>query len=143
MKRKEVEEVEKFVNGYADAVQKMDIKNIASHFHDRFILSTQKHDWIISNNDEFKSNLAKSFDGYKKLGAQVCKKVAHDIVEFQSNHCLANIEWGLFDDKSSVLVSFDITYCIKKMDKDFKFIFVVAHNETERIEEYFGNMRAF
>jgi hypothetical protein len=133
MKREEIEEL---VSGYAVAVQKMDIKNIASHFHDRFILSTQTSEWIISKDDEFKSNLANSFDAYKKLGAQFCKKVAHDIIEFQSNHCLVNIEWGLFDDKSAMLVSFDISYCIKQMDKDFKFIFVVAHNEAERIERY-------
>lgn len=131
--------IKEFIDGYADAVLKIDIEKITSHFHDRFVLSTQKDYWYISNNDEFKSNLAKSFEGYKKLGVRFCKLTKFDIIDFQSNHCFVNAEWGLFDSDSNLLVRFDISYCIKEMYRNFKYVFVIAHNETERIEEYRKN----
>lgn len=128
--------VEEFINGYADAVQKIDIKKIASHFHDHFVLSTQKDYWYISNDDEFRSNLVNAFDGYKKLGAKACKLIKFEILDFKSNHCIVNMTWGLFDDNANLLTEFDISYCIKKINQDLKYIFVIAYNEIERIEEY-------
>lgn len=128
--------VQSFINSYADAVSKIDIQTIASHFHHHFVLSTQNDYWSITNNDEFKFNLAKAFEGYKALGMQVCKLIKFEIINFTSNHCLVNIEWGLFDNQSKQFVSFDISYCIKSIANELKYVFVIAHNEIERLKEY-------
>lgn len=54
-------EIQHFLQEYDNAVSTGDIVNIASHFHKQFILSTPTELWNINNNDEFISNLAKSF----------------------------------------------------------------------------------
>lgn len=128
--------IQTFINDYADAVSKIDIQKIASHFNHHFILSTQNNEWYIANNDEFKLNLSKAFDGYKALGTHVCKLIKSEVINFESNHCLVNIEWGLFDHQSNRLVSFDISYCIKSIANEFKYVFVIAHNEIERLRKY-------
>lgn len=128
--------IQAFINDYADAVSTIDIHKIANHFHHHFVLSTQNDYWYISNNDEFKINLAKAFEGYKALGTHVCKLIKSEIINFNSDHCLVNIEWGLFDKHATQLVNFDISYCIKSIASEFKYVFVIAHNETERLQEY-------
>lgn len=132
----EKKRIEEFIKQYADSVANADFEKIVSHYPDRFVLSTQKHYLDITNNDEFKTNLAKSFEVYKTLGAKFCNLIKFDIITFPSNHCMANVEWGLFDDDSNLLMTFDISYCIKEMNGDLKYIFVIAHNEEEHIEEY-------
>ncbi|STX52354.1 Uncharacterised protein [Legionella busanensis] len=133
--------VQNFINGYADAVLKTDIENIASHFHNQFVLSTQKDSWYIENDYKFQINLAKSFEGYKKLGADVCKLIRFELVTFNSNHCLANLKWSLIDCYTNPLVDFDISYFIKEMDGHLKFVFVIDHNEIERITTFQRNQR--
>lgn len=128
--------IKEFINQYADAVAKVDIEKIASRFHDTFSLSTQKDYWHIQNNDEFKLSLEKAFKGYKKIGASFFKLVKYNIIDFQSNHCVVNIEWGLFNSDSNLIVKFDISYCIKEINGNFKYVFLINHNEIENIEAY-------
>lgn len=129
-------EIQSFIESYANVVSKVDIERIATYFHDYFTLSTQKDIWHIKNDDIFKANLRHSFDGYKALGASKCKLLNSDIVQYPGNHCIVTIQWGLIDDHNNTFIIFDISYGVKKINDELRFIFVIAHNENEKIEEY-------
>jgi hypothetical protein len=129
-------DVNKFLEEYDQAVIASDIVKIASNFHDQFVLSTPTEVWHLTNNNEFRSNLLTVFSGYRQLGAKECRMLTTKIIHFKSSHYIANIEWGLIDHKDKPIVKFDISYCIKKMGDLWRFIFVIDHNEKNRIDLY-------
>lgn len=47
---------------------------------------------------------------------------------------MVNIEWGLFNSSDEILVQFDILYCLKRINNEWKFIFVIDHNEEANIK---------
>ncbi len=124
-------EIQIFLEDYDRVVIEKNFQKISTHFYDQFTLSTPTDCWNIINNHEFLANLKKSFDRYKQLGAKICKMMAADIINFKSSHYLANVEWALLDDEDMPIVRFDISYLIKNIRNEWKFIFVIDHNEPK------------
>lgn len=87
-----MKKIQDFLLEYANAVNKIDLAEISAHFDNNFMLSTQNNCWYLQNNGEFKKNLAKAFVNYKKLGATICKMLTFEVINFKSNHFIANIE---------------------------------------------------
>lgn len=128
--------LKQFIEKYAAAASKPDISALSEHYHSLFTLSTSTSLWQIKNGDTFRTNLHKAFEGYETLGYKSCKLLASKITEFTSNHVMIDIEWGLLDKDQTLLVQFDVSYFAKLIDGDWQFIFVIDHNENERIAEY-------
>ena len=131
-----MDDINKFLQEYNQAVIAGDIDKIASNFHDQFVLSTPTELWHLTNNDEFRSNLITVFSDYIQLGAKECRILSSKIIHFKSSHYMANIGWGLIDHENKPIVKFDISYCIKKIGGLWKYIFVIDHNEKDRIDLY-------
>jgi hypothetical protein len=124
-------EIKNLLEEYDKAVIAEDVVKIASHFHDNFILSTPTKLWQLNNNSEFISNLTKSFNKYKKSGALCCRMLATDIITFKSKHYIANVRWGLINNQNAPFSEFDISYCMKEINSEWKFILVIDHNEPQ------------
>lgn len=128
--------IENFLLRYSEAVAECNFDEIVKRFHDFFILSTQDNVWYLKNNLDFKNNLAKSFEVYKNLGSAYCKMIDNDIQLFASDHAIATIRWGLFDSLNQLILKFEITYCLKIFDREWKYVFVMDHDEEKNIREY-------
>lgn len=74
-------EIQNFLDNYANAVAHVEIEKISTHFHHHFTLSTQNELWYLANNDAFRLNLKKSFKGYERLGASICKMMQLKVID--------------------------------------------------------------
>lgn len=130
--------MEELVQSYISAVKAHDYLQMMQAFHSQFQLSTPERIWhFLENNDLFKTNIDKSFKRYATIGAMYCSSTQYEIVTMPStDHALANVEWSLYDSNDQPMLSFDITYCMKQIEGQWKFIFVIDHNEDQRIKNY-------
>lgn len=136
-----MKKIDDFVKDYASAVYAFDIPKIASFYPEDFIFSTPLELWHLKNDEVFRENLQKSFDVAKKLGASKLKLLKYEVINLPSNHHIANIEWGLLDEAGTILLRFDISYGIKSIQEDWKFIFIIDHNRNERMSQFFPDVQ--
>lgn len=136
-----MKKIDDFINDYASAVYAFDIPKIASYYPEAFTFSTPLDLWHLKNDEVFWKNLQKSFDAAKKVGAAKLKLLNYEIINLPSNHYIANIEWGLMDEAETILARFDISYGIKSIQEEWKFIFVIDHNQNERMSQLFPDVK--
>ena len=121
---------------YGDLVLKEDLCSVTKFFHSTFLFTNDSGTWIVQNDKIFLANLTKSFKRYHQLGASHCQLTRNTQQQFGQTHIISTVIWGLFNNNGEQLVDFEVSYGIKLFDEEYKFIFVIDHNEDENIQQY-------
>ncbi len=112
-----------------------DIDRISGTFAKAFGVSDPTTVRFVSGREHIHDLLAQSVKRYEQLGFNRIR-IAHLTPNlYDSNHAVADLEWILIDAQGNEITRFDHTYILHRHAGLWRIVFVIAHNEEERLRE--------
>lgn len=120
---------------YATAFSHGNIDEICGLFAEPCGISGSGFLLAMSNREEARSGIEQLLAKYAGLGmsrVRITKLIPN---LYASDHAVTDIEWTMLRADGSEIIRFDNTYMVKKIASDWKIVFVVAHNEGQRLRQ--------
>lgn len=128
-------EMAQLFGSYATAFSHGNIDEICGLFAEPCGISGSGFLLAMSNREEARSGIEQLLAKYAGLGmsrVRITKLIPN---LYASDHAVTDIEWTMLRADGSEIIRFDNTYMVKKIASDWKIVFVVAHNEGQRLRQ--------
>jgi hypothetical protein len=133
-------EIAEFFSRFATAVTNGDLETITGTFAKAFVLSDMESVRFVSNPAHVQEHVHASVARYRDLG---CNRIRLKMLGsnlYESDHAMIDLEWILLDHDSRELVRFNHSYVMRKFLGVWRIVFVIAHNEADRLQAaHIGN----
>lgn len=122
-----------FFGSYATAFSHGNLDEICGLFAEPCGITGSGFLLTVSSREDARAGIEQLLEKYSKLGmsrVRITKLIPN---LYASDHAITDIEWTMLRADGSEIIRFDNTYVVKKIGPDWKIVFVVAHNEGERL----------
>lgn len=137
-------DIETFFNHYEKRVndaligKKIDADEAADCFADCFIESSPLGVICGKNDAEFKKQMLKGYEFYKKIGITSMDILSKEITVLDEYHVMVKIYWrsNYQKDKTAGKIDFEVTYFLHFKDGNHKIFAFITGDEEKALKEY-------
>ncbi len=127
-------EIAEFFSRFATAVTNEDLQTISSTFAKAFAYSDAESLRFISSSVQIQEHIRRSVDRYRGLGCNRMRLILLGSNLYESDHCMIDLEWILLAADSAEIARFNHSYVMRKFAGEWRIVFVISHNESERLQ---------
>lgn len=137
-------DIETFFNHYEKRVndaligKKIDADEATDSFADCFIESSPLGVICGKNDAEFKKQMLKGYEFYKKIGITSMDILSKEITVLDEYHVMAKIYWrsNYQKDKAAGKIDFEVTYFLNFKDSNHKIFAFITCDEEKALKEH-------
>ncbi|WP_135556151.1 Cif family virulence factor [Paenibacillus cymbidii] len=127
--------VQELFDRYERALEAGDIEGVAAAYGQQALMSGPDGVYYIENNDGFREALRQASSFYKSIGVASIGRRKFTEAPLGDDHMLVKVNWKL-EFATGDPVDFDMTYVVRcNPGGEPHFVFLIAHNEEERLRE--------
>jgi hypothetical protein len=124
-----------FFDTYADALTQKDTERVAALFAKEFMATGMGATHSTRNDASLRAQLAQDAQRYRQIGVDAVEVKNYLEAELGSGFWLTKVEWELLDEDLNTLAIFDSTYLVDAGGDAPKIVFVIEHNQHERLQD--------
>jgi hypothetical protein len=128
-------ELAEFFSSFAGAVSASDVDRISGTFAKAFGVSDPAAVRFVSGREHIHALISQTVERYGQLGFNRIRIAHLNPNLYDSNHAVADLEWILLDAQGNEIARFDHTYILHRHGGLWRIVFVIVHNEEERLRE--------
>lgn len=130
--------LEKLLNDYAHAFDKLDLAAIAEHYADTFISAGPKGT-IARDKKDFLGWAKQASDMYKSVGQNSAKILSKKIIPISDQYAMVTVHWGVtFEKTGDEVTEFDVSYIVQQIGNETKVILFITHQDEEEAMKKLG-----
>lgn len=137
------ERIRDFFTGYEERYAQalagdLDVEATASAFADAFIEANPMGVNAGKNDEEFKNQIPKGMEFYRKIGTRTMEVDAVSITTLDDHHHMAKVHWKSVYDKNGkdIKIEFDVIYLLQDIDQMLKIFAYITGDELGVMKEY-------